>query len=410
MKRLNALFAGIAILMPFQFLSAQKTGAILQDNPSPISVIGSEKLSSFSLQRNIALDLATFKRDGDEIGKQNSYGFNLDYNYYPKGKWGFGTTIFLNQTTNDFNTTKTTNTDFGAFANISLIEVLNPQTAIYGRVGVGYISDILKVTSGSNSDKQSNDGFAIRGTVGLPVHLDKFAYVTPFVQYQYQSGSVEDGKFTDSRFGAGVNLEGYLRCHEDYKCDSKNDYKFSKNAYDPGSNMFGFWTTADFSSGTINTKYDDGDETKDKYSNVNISVDYTRYWWDGIGIGMELRVKNDVQESKDFDFKLSSTTLDVSPKIVFQGPFDGGARNLFLEAKGTFGSQTFKTTSGSNSNTIKDNVSGFGLGFGYNCFFSENLALTPIIGYDWATLKDDESGEKQKRNTFRLGLGVRANF
>ena len=409
MKRLNVLLACIAMVLPFQFLSAQKTG-VLQESPSAVSVIGSEKLSSFQLTKLVDLNFATLKRDGDEVAKQNSYGINIDYNYYPKGKWGYGTTIFLNQTTTDFNTSKTTTTDFGIFGNISLIEVLNPQTSIYGRIGVGYTSDATKITSGSNSNKQTNDGFALRGLVGLPVHLDKFAYVTPFVEYQYQSGNVEDGKFTDNRFGAGVKLEGYLRCHDDYKCDSKNGYTFSKNAYDPGSNMFGFWTTADFSSGNTHTKYDDGDEAKDKYSNMNIAVDYTHYFWDGIGLGANVSLLNNVQKSEDFDFKLTSTKLSFMPKVVFQGPWEGGAKNLFLEAKGIFGSETLKSTSGSNSSTLKDNISGFGFGFGYNCFFSENLAVTPIIGYDLETLKDDESGDKTKRNTLSFGVGLRCSF
>ncbi len=405
MKRLNALFAGIAMALPCQFVSAQ-----LQQSVVPTSVITKEDLTSFSLQRNVDLDFIKFLRDGDKLGTRNSYGVNADFNYYPKKHWGFGGTLIANQTTTEFGTNKTTTTDLGIFGNISYIEVINPQTAIYGRVGVGYLTDIIKVVTGSNTNKETDDGFAIRGTVGLPIHLDKFAYVTPFLQYQYQSGSFDGGKVTDNSITAGINLEAYMGCHDDYNCDSKVGYKHSANAYDPGKNMFGFWTNANFGMGTIKTKYDDlQQETKDKYSDVSISVDYTRFIWKGIGIGAEFGIQNNVQESEDFNFKLTQTNLEFSPHVVFQGPWDGAARNLFLELEGTFGSQTLKT-SGSTGITEKENITGFGFGFGYNCFFGENIALTPIICREYATLKNDESGDKQNRNTWTFGLGVRASF
>jgi len=127
-------------------------------------------------------------------------------------------------------------------------------------------------------------------------------------------------------------------------------------------------------------------------------------------LGAKIKINNNVQESKDFDFKISQTELQFRPQMVFQGPWDGAARNLFLNVDGIFGSNTIKTTSGSNSSTFKDKISGFGLGVGYNCFFSDNIAIAPIINYDWLTLKDDESGNKQKQNELSLGIGLRAIF
>jgi len=280
MKRLNVLIAGIATVFSFQFASAQKTGAVLQEHSSALTVIGKDQVSSFSLTQIVDLSSIRVKQDGDEVAKQSRIGLNADFNIYPKSNWGFGTTIIFNQNTTEFtnSNTKTTTSEFGAFANISRIEVLSPTTAIYGRIGAGYLTDITKITSGSNSNKETNDGFALRGTVGMPIQLNNLLHGTPYVQYQYHKGKVDDGKFTDNTFNLGMTLEGYLRCSEDYSCDSKVGYKHSEQAYDAGKNMLSFWTNANFSTGTTKTTYDDpAENTTDKHSGVDLSVDYTRY-------------------------------------------------------------------------------------------------------------------------------------
>ena len=90
---------------------------------------------------------------------------------------------------------------------------------------------------------------------------------------------------------------------------------------------------------------------------------------------------------------------------------------LYSQLSYGFGSNIDKYTSGSSSNEDKIKVSSLAIGIGYSIFLSDNVALSPSLGYSMltSTIEDgsyDANGntvdyvEKQGGIGFDLGISV----
>jgi hypothetical protein len=131
---------------------------------------------------------------------------------------------------------------------------------------------------------------------------------------------------------------------------------------------------------------------------------------DNLAIGAGLHLGTRVEDPKNSNNKYTRSSWEIMPMITVNLPMSGGWNNTFLQLGAGFGSAKVKTESGSTTTEQKDKTSSYCLWLGYNDFFAKNLAFTPMVGYQWVTDKDSDSGVKQKHRGFDFEMGVRYFF
>jgi hypothetical protein len=80
---------------------------------------------------------------------------------------------------------------------------------------------------------------------------------------------------------------------------------------------------------------------------------------------------------------------------------------MFLQVGGGFGGEKYKEEQSSNSYEDKLTLTLFDAYLGFNFFFAKNLAITPMIGYNWKTYKDSDSDFKTNYRGSDFGIGFR---
>lgn len=280
---------------------------------------------------------------------------------------------------------------------------------IYGKaeVGLGSVKTIYQFPAGNDvEDKQDLFGYGI--TVGLPI-LTKpktNTYLTPYLSYQHLTYDFDDGKEKINQLVAGFSLESYLFCNE-MRCD-KN---FSRDKYDQGSSYIGYYTRGSIGFGKDKTEYDAFPATdEEKFTDGNLKLDYVYYPIDYLGVGAGIGITGEVHKPEDSDNKYTASSFSFMPQVVLHVPTDQCYRNLFLQVEGKFGFESQKYTISNVTTTDKYNQTGLSLNLGYNKFFSQNLAFTTLAGYQWRTVKEKDTDNKDQDNGFGVQGGIRFFF
>ena len=280
----------------------------------------------------------------------------------------------------------------------------------YGQIGVGVGGNTIKVTpsTGSSSTEKINS-FGLMGEIGFPIHLinDAPIYLTPNIGYRYITRKYEDYKEKDGRFQIGLDLETYLPCRA-MSCDCHNGMRYSSGIYNSGNSYLGFSTKGALSFGHIKTEYDSpglSDDEED-YNREKFEAEFMYYVFNSFALGIGADFHNSIIKSEGF--KSTSQSFAIMPMFEINAPVNNCWHNAFIRGGYGIGSQKEESTSGSITNTVKFTTSEVCLGLGYNIFFSKKLSFTPVIGYDWTTIKLKDTDFKDKENGLELKAGLRA--
>lgn len=156
-------------------------------------------------------------------------------------------------------------------------------------------------------------------------------------------------------------------------------------AQDQGQILMSGSTGLNFSSLSLNdTEPNDlpsGYESSTSTLDLDLTVGY--FIIDGLAAGMTINSSSTTTKLEydgDSDEDKTTTTI-IAPMIRYYI----AETDLYGQLSYGFGSSVDKYTSGSSSNEDKIKVSSFGIGLGYSIFLSDDVAISPSIGYSTAT-------------------------
>ena len=156
-------------------------------------------------------------------------------------------------------------------------------------------------------------------------------------------------------------------------------------AQDQGQFLMSGSTGLNFSSLSLNdTEPNDlpsGYESSTSTLDLDLTVGY--FVMDGLATGvtvnsMSTTFKSDYDGDSDED---KTTTTIIAPMIRYYI----AETDLYGQLSYGFGSTVDKYTSGSSSNENKTKVSALGIGVGYSIFLSDDVAISPSLGYSMTT-------------------------
>jgi hypothetical protein len=124
------------------------------------------------------------------------------------------------------------------------------------------------------------------------------------------------------------------------------------------------------------------------------------FFMDNLAAGAGLGLSSSTYKPDGSDAQYTSSSITFSPfaryyfgKIYAQGAFQ-------------FGTEKSKFTSGGNSETSKDGISGWSLAGGYAIMLNESVALEPQVGYQSIGYKDKDSDTKDITAGLFIRLGI----
>ena len=410
MKLRCLLLTEILLLVPALFLFAQKKAPVVETSSATASYPFTKGNTEFVLQRN--LDFSHLNRFQNDLGEGhvNEFGINIGANHFITNDFALGLQ-FSGDWTGDHNIYDYTNRRWMGWANFTYGKPIAENFDIYGRLGVGYgVNTIIQKYSGNSTTTKDKD-FGLKFEIGTPIHLCHHLYLEPDLCYSYHSIKMDAGKQTRNNFGVGLNLVTYLGCR-DMMCDCRHGFPLSRNMYTPGHSYIGYYTHGSLGWDHWKTTYDANPNTtiESDRSHHEFSVDYNYYFLPNLAIGAEFDLGGQSQKNKGSSDKFETNNWIFMPKITGNLPVQNGWNNLFLQFGAGFGTQKDVSKIGNSSTTLKQNIFEICTGVGYNDFFSNNLSITPIIGYDLTTFKNKDTGIKQKSRGFEFQIGMRTLF
>jgi hypothetical protein len=272
---------------------------------------------------------------------------------------------------------------------------------IKGSAGIGSSISTDKSGSYSTTMKENLTGYNIEA--GVPLRLYGDEYFTPYIAYNFVSGSYSGEKETNGGPRIGFKFETYLGSNN-ISCDRHN----SLGLYLPGNSFIDYTTSGSFGFGTINTSNSGsgGSSGSEDYSCESVCLDYKYYIFKDIALGGRFEFDGSSKNEKEGDYKITTGKWLFGPGLEFNAPLNNGWNNLFADIDLGFGSENNKTISGSSSTSSKINVFNYQILFGFNDKFSRNIAFVPKIGllsntynYTDTKIKENSSGLK-----FEFGL------
>lgn len=188
-------------------------------------------------------------------------------------------------------------------------------------------------------------------------------------------------------------------------------------AQDQGQILMSGSTGLNFSSLSLNdiepNNLPSGYESSTSTLDLDLTLGY--FLIDGLAAGLSV---NSSSTTSKFDYngvsdENKTTITIIAPMIRYYV----AETDLYSQLSYGFGSNVDKDTNGSNSSENKTKVSSLGIGIGYSIFLSDDISLSPSLGYSMvnSTVEDgsvDSNGntvdyiQKQGGLAFDLGISV----
>ena len=188
-------------------------------------------------------------------------------------------------------------------------------------------------------------------------------------------------------------------------------------AQDQGQILMSGSTGLNFSSLSLNDSEPNALPSGLKSSTSTLDLDLTLGYFliDGLAAGLTVNSSSTTGKYEyegNSDENKSSTTI-IAPMIRYYIAETG----LYSQLSYGFGSNVDKDTNGSTSSENKTKVSSLGIGIGYSIFLSDDISLSPSIGYSMVSSTEEEGAIDSNGNTvdsidkqgglgFNLGISV----
>jgi hypothetical protein len=372
----------------------------------------------FDLKRNLNYSHFNNYSGDNKYGESNSFGISLGADYMFKRGLGVGLDLSL-RTTGDKNSQGVTDfqtRDWMAWADFRYARPLGSVNwYVQPAVGYGMQKDISTNSSGgTNEDKTTDLGFRL--TTGFPINLGGPVYLDPHLCYQRDCFDFDDGEESRNKFGVGIGLIAGLNSSQ-MACDSKQGYRQSKLAYQKGNMYLDYYTRGMYDFGNTITNYNTApdNDIKSDFSRGRLNVGWSYYVINNLYAGLELSGSHDVSKpGTQNGYTFTNSDWDATLKAGFNLPVKLPFNNIFLDVAYGVGGAKDKTDDNGNVSEFKDKTSYYGAELGYNKFFGERVALTPIVFYGvYKSEQKDVTNPieyKDKGLGFRLGVRYALNM
>lgn len=421
MKKIVFLFT-ILIIICQSNLEAQRNKQLLEKSTSSSTQFSQKELERIPFSRGV-WEIATLKPNlqasrsdvefnGNDAGSLSNFFFDAGANYYVADGFGVGAELLYNVNTSKNNSTKTVNTNWMTFANLTYGINVNKDLNVYARFGAGVGGVVNKYTAtNGNTTKNTADLTGLKFAIGGPIRIDRNFYFTPELGWRRNREKFDGGVEIENRFGVNLGFTSFLGCSK-ASCDDTRDYRKQHTMYQPGRSFLGVSTLGGFNFGNNKIEYDNNTpDVEQNYTGYDLSANYNYFVARDFAIGLGGSIsgshwKSDMTNSSNKYFGFLFGPM-VQWNIPSQNHF---VNDFFLVAGAGVGTRRTENKSGTFSSTIKYNTSDVYGGIGHNCFFSRKLALTTTLQYDWFTVKNKENDNKEKFNGLNLTVGINKYF
>lgn len=364
-------------------------------------------------RRNLGFSQESIKYNNIDQGDQSQFSIDLGTKYFVVNNFAIGLDFDAK-----FNTlkdvVKQSTNSWSGYVNFTYGRSITEKIGFYGTVGVGLGGTNYKYTSPSNSYTDRVNEYGFKTKIGFPIRLENNSnvYFTPQVYYSYLNSKFDNGVETENSFGLRLKLESYLFCRE-ISCGCQSGHSLAENMYRGGRSFIDFSTMGNLRFSNTKVKYDNNNIPAQEQDNSRISLKgkYMYYVIDNLAVGAELGLRNTVSNIKVNNSKNTNLGWSIAPMLEYNLPFKNPSLNSFFVSGGVaFGGQTTKYTSGPINNTDNYSIIDYCFGLGYNMFFTKKLSLTGRVEYDWETVKEKGTDNKENYQGPSLVLGVRKFF
>lgn len=405
----------ISILILFVFpamIVGQELSSVVESSES--EGIFSKNTWNFNLGQSFDYTSYGIKRNENDQGTLSSWDFDLEANYFVADHYAVGARLVYRG-----DRLKSTSDDI--FRGCRSMMFVN---GMYGRRLGDKVNFTLKASAGLGVDRyvmkepgednttSSETVFGADITAGFPLEVANSFYITPNLGYKYRSVADDNISQKQSGMFLGVDLEFYFPCG-DFFCDIENEFSSPSPRYQQGTAVIGSKAYGMFKFGSDKEIYDDnGEEFEDKENFTKFRLMGNGYYYVlnnfAVGAGIEWLTNNYTQ--KDSDYKDKNSGILFMPMVMLNAPTQNAAQNLFLEFGYGFGSQKSKTEYGGDTDEVKEGLSKFAIGIGYNYFITPKTALTPFVQWEQLTEKDKDTDIKTVYRGINAGISWNVFF
>ena len=394
------------LLLVISFASAQDL-----EVTQPISTVSSEFLKKgnviFDLDRILNYSSNKIELNGVKYGETSRFNIDLGASLMLSNNWGAGVDLSFDHSKFE-NGVEVIENSWMAWGHALYGRDLGNTVDFIIKAGAGYGGIKEKTTGSTFPSEQDISTVGIRASVLFPIRVQGGpVFLTPSLGYKRLMLDYDDGEETQSNVRLGLNLMTSLG-KTDHRCDGRFNHQQANTRYDAGSHYIGYYTKGMFSLGGYETEFGSNTEKSD-VSEGSLRLDYNYYFINNFYGGVELMWSSEVFEpGYQPNYKYTDSKFMIEPKIGLNIPGKAPLNNTFLEFAYGFGSLKEKVDDNGNVDEFKDKLSSYSGTLGYNIFFADQVALTPMIRYNVMKSEADNSSfnneEEQKGLQFRVGL------
>ncbi len=357
-----------------------------------------------------------WKADGEDDGGSNYVGVDYNLTYFFLDN--IGAELKIDYSRNGYNDVDEDKDIYSDFT-VGLAGVygtnINDMLNAYGKLGfeVGTSKTVFKDEESETENKENVFGWRIEA--GLPIDiLEKGRlFVTPVIGYRSRSYSFDEGKQTDGSFYIGGQLNVALGCL-DYACDMRNDWELSEDRYEQGTSFIGGSFYTRLNAGSWTTTYDDTgfgeSEFKSSQNRFKFSGEAFYYVLDNIAPGASLYFNTSTSSPENSDNKNTSSSWRFVPMVIANAPVEGPLNNAFAVIGVGVGQNSYKSEFNGNETVSKDFVLDICAGVGLNVFFTDNLAYTNKLLYEFNSYNDNDNDFKSSQSGLKFSTGLNFYF
>lgn len=147
----------------------------------------------------------------------------------------------------------------------------------------------------------------------------------------------------------------------------------------------------EFSGEKNKIKTDNSTTTYAKTTSISLAPQAGYFIIDNLAIGAALDLGTQVKKSETSDYKVTSSQIQLAPFARYY--FEPG---IFIHGQVGFGSGNDKVKQGNTTTDNKTGLFSYNAGVGYALFLNDNVAIEPMFGYRYLSIKDKESNPKTK--------------
>jgi hypothetical protein len=353
---------------------------------------------TWSYSNRSTLTYTGFKTKVNDDPKK--FNFYIDPTYFITNGVGIGIEGRINSTvTTATNKTKATYTYYQGILALTYGRHITGIFNLYLKASAGLAksrNQFDRSTLGNNPEVSTANYFSWRATLGAPIALPAAAsFITPYVYYDHQKTTTSGiTSFKEHTIQFGFRLESYIGRNGNNK-----NTPLSEGDYDKGANFFEMATPASLGFNK-RQQYQNGSSATfapTKTNSYNFSVGYNYYFINYLAGGINFIVNgSNLKSPGSTDFKRSFVL--IQPNIVAHVPVKGPLQNLYLQAGYGFGQDS--------EGGLKRSTSQISARLGYNLFVSDNIAITPRIGYQHNKFVVKNEGSRKGEIAIESGLAA----